>query len=323
MKYSFAPMEGITGHVFRRVHATCFPGIDRYYTPFLTANQNHCFRAREKKDLAPENNKGIRLVPQTAANRAEDFVWAVRYLEDLGYDEINLNLGCPSPTVLRQHRGAAMLLNPEALDRFFDDTFRLLGPDAGAVRISVKTRSGFSSSDEFPRLSEILNRYPFSEVIIHPRTAEERYEGKADRELYRRAAEMIHHPLTYNGDIEEKKDVDEILSKVPGTNSVMIGRGLLKNPTLVCELAGGAALEKNELKDYHDRLLDAYYEDFRQERTVLFHMKELWHYFGMNFEAGEESSRLLREILKADRIADYRAAVNRLFREAGFSRGRQ
>ena len=156
-------MEGITGHVFRRVHAACFPGIDRYYTPFLTANQNHCFRAREKKDLAPENNKGIRLVPQTAANRAEDFVWAVRYLEDLGYDEINLNLGCPSPTVLRQHRGAAMLLNPEALDRFFDDTFRLLGPDAGAVRISVKT-DGMKDLKKHGREALSWHRHRFDDL---------------------------------------------------------------------------------------------------------------------------------------------------------------
>lgn len=314
MRYSFAPMEGITGFVFRNVHAQCFPGTDRYFTPFLTVNQNRSFKTKEKKDISPDNNRNVRLIPQVIANKPGDFVWAVRYMEDLGYSEVNLNLGCPSPTVLRQHRGAAMLERPDDLDAFFDESFSLLGSDP--VHISVKMRAGYSSFQEMEELVPIFNRYPFSEIILHPRTAKEAYSGKADREVYKNAAAAIHHPMTYNGDIQSGADLEDVLAKVPQTDSVMIGRGLLVNPALVRELQGGQKLEKAELKSYHDELLASYCEEFHQDRTVLFRMKELWSYMGRKINAGEQDERLKRNIKKADRIEEYRLAVEKLF-EAG------
>lgn len=114
----FAPMEGITGYVYRSAHHALFPHVDRYFTPFLQPNQNHRFASRERNDVLPEHNKGITLIPQILTNRAEDFIWMAGELEALGYDEVNLNLGCPSGTVVTKYKGAGFLAKRKSWIRF-------------------------------------------------------------------------------------------------------------------------------------------------------------------------------------------------------------
>lgn len=310
MNFSFAPMEGITVYILRTTHAQFFPGVDRYFAPFLSGNPYGKFNRRERADIAPENNRGIHLVPQVLTNKALDFVRTVEFLEDLGYTEVNLNLGCPSTTVMRRQRGAAMLRDPEGLDRFFDETFTLLRDEN--VSISVKMRSGYSSSKKFEEVAKILNRYPISEVILHPRTALEHYSGRADREIFRRAAGQIRHQLSYNGDIFAVEDIQELQEKVPGIDSFMIGRGLLVDPALVRQMQGGPALNKEELAAYHDRLFERYSEERRQTRILLAVMKELWCYMSRKLDAGEKDRELKRSILTARTVDEYRKAVDEL-----------
>ena len=184
MEYEFAPLEGITDAVYRRTHSRFYPGVARYYTPFISPTKNHCFTPREKRELKAENNPGVPLVPQLIGKNAEDFLWAVNELADMGYREVNFNLGCPSGTVTAKGKGAGFLAKPDALDAFFEKIFR-----AAPLRISVKTRLGMVSPEEFPHLLEIYNRYPVCRLIIHPRTREEQYSGPIHRDLFRYASE--------------------------------------------------------------------------------------------------------------------------------------
>ena len=171
MNIYLAPLEGITGWIYRGAVQKCFGGFDKYFITFIKPNQMGRFSAREKKDILPEHNKGIHAVPQILTNCAEDFVQTAKKLEQYGYKEINLNVGCPSKTVVTKGRGAGFLAFPERLDLFLEEVFQNCPID-----ISVKTRIGTESGEEFPKLMDIYNKYPIKELIIHPRTQKDFYK---------------------------------------------------------------------------------------------------------------------------------------------------
>ena len=312
MIYEFAPLEGITGWPLRQAHAACFPGIDHYYTPFITANQTHSFKSREKRELDPEHSRGLSLIPQILANDPEHFLWTAAAIAKSGYEEVDFNLGCPSPTVVTHGRGAGFLADPERLDRFFDAVFEKMTADPGSYpkRLTVKTRLGLNETAETGRLIEIYNRYPIARVIVHPRLRSDFYKGFPRMEGFRVFYEELRHPLTYNGDIRSTAAAEAFSEAYPLTESIMIGRGLLMNPALVRELRGGAPLEKRELLQYHDRLLELLMSDLGDFNHVLGKMKELWYYMAPQFYEGERRSKNIR---KAKKEAEYRAAVDLFF----------
>lgn len=216
----FAPMEGITGYVYRNAHHALFPHVDLYVTPFLQPNQNHRFSSRERNDILPEHNKGITLIPQILTNRAEDFIWMAGELEALGYDEVNLNLGCPSGTVVSKYKGAGFLAKKEELDAFLDEVCSGI-----RIRLSVKTRLGMASPDEFEELLEIYNKYPLKELIIHPRVRSDFYKNTPDRAAFCRAVKASKNEVWYNGDIFTAGDWKEFRAGVPEVDCIMMGRG--------------------------------------------------------------------------------------------------
>lgn len=305
MEYYFAPLEGITGWIYRSAHAKYFPGLDRYYTPFIAANQTHKMKTREKKDVVPANNALYNCIPQVLTKVPEDFVYTVRVLSEMGYTEVNLNLGCPVPTVTTKGKGSAMLGNTDALDRFFDRTFELMESEHLSTGISVKSRIGVSSTDEAIPIYEVFNRYPIREVIVHPRTTKEMYQGETHRDVYEEIRRMSKHPLCYNGNIVKPSDMDAF----PHERAVMIGRGLLRNPALVREIQGGPALTPDELFAFFREVQKGYEEEMYGEAPVLAKMKELWWYAGDLFPGAD---RALKKIKKAKSISEYEMAVNRL-----------
>ena len=317
MKIYFAPMEGITGYTFRNIYDECFPGADRFYTPFIAATHTHSCKTREKKDVAPENNRVKFLVPQVLTNRSEDFLWSAGSLAELGYTEVNLNLGCPSPTVVSKKKGAGFLGEPAMLDRFFEETFeglRLLNSARDVpVRISVKTRIGMRDPEEAAGLMAIFNRYPLAELVIHPRLQNELYRGTPHADVFLSMLRESRHPVCYNGDISASGDMERLLESVRKENlalpAVMIGRGLLRDPALIRRMQGGQGAARGELKQYHDRLLDAYSSDL-SPKDALFRMKELWAYLRERFD-GED--RRMKKLLKSRDPAAYRAAADELF----------
>ena len=319
MKYYFAPMEGITGYPFRNTFQKYFPGADRYYSPFLVANQTFHFKKKELRDVAPENNDTLTLIPQVMTSQAEQFVWAVEVLDELGYGEVNLNLGCPSATVVTRHKGAGLLEDAGRLDRFFEEVFEGLQKRADALHempgISLKTRIGFSDVKEAARLTEIFNRYPFYEIIIHPRLREEYYGGTVHRDIFKDMLLTLKHPVVFNGDLCTIGDVEELKEEFPDLDAVMIGRGALRNPALfrmLQELEEGvdpdsAALRAEELRPFLDELFEEYSREMSGDVQVMFKMKELWTYLKDLFPGSEKAMKKLR---KAKTRADYEAFLN-------------
>lgn len=307
MDYYFAPLEGITGYLYRRVYAECFHPLDKYFTPFLVPGTKKVFKGKEIRDILPENNAGIPLVPQLLTNRSEDFIRGAKELAGYGYQEINLNLGCPSGTVTAKGKGAGFLMYPDRLDAFLDEIFSALD-----MRISVKTRIGLEEPEEFTELLRIFNRYPLAELIIHPRLQKDYYKGKPDLEAFAYAVENSKNPLCYNGNLFTVKDVKAFTESFPSVNRLMLGRGLIANPALAGELCGEAPLSKDVFLTFHDRLTAAYLEVYSGEKDVLFRMKELWFYMSHMFSNPE---KYVKGIKKAGSLRVYEEVVHALLRE--------
>ena len=196
MRYYFAPLEGLTDSIYRRLHHKYFPGLDRYYMPFLSPTIHRTLTHREDRELPLADSVPFTAIPQVLTKVPEDFLWAAQVCADRGYEEVNLNVGCPSGTVVAKGKGSGMLRSPEALDRFFDAVF-----SASPLPISVKTRLGVESAEEFPALLEVFNRYPIKELTVHPRVRKEFYGGSVHRDWFDYAYENSRNPLCYNGDI--------------------------------------------------------------------------------------------------------------------------
>ncbi len=313
MQYYFAPLEGITGYVYRTTHHAFFPGVDRYYIPFAAPNYTKHFKNKEKQDMDPANNTGLHAVPQILSNKADETLWAIEEMAALGYEEINLNLGCPMPTVAKKKKGSGLLKYTNELDAYLDGVFEGLSRrETGRpqVAISVKTRLGTDSTDEAEGLIHIYNRYPLSELIVHPRSQKDLYRGKADREAFLLVLRESTNPVVYNGDIKTPRDAAEITETCAkegrSMDSIMIGRGLLADPSLVRQCRGGAKVTAGELGAFHDALYRRFQETLPGDAVVLSHMKELWFYMGNLFPDG---AKCLKEIRRATRRTEYEAAV--------------
>lgn len=307
MKLYFAPIEGIGGYIYRNAHQKYFGGADTYFSPFLAPTQDHSFTTKEKMDVLPEHNPTLKLVPQILTNQPEAFLWAAEEMEKHGYQEVNLNLGCPSGTVVSKKKGAGFLGFPEELEQFLDEIFSRV-----RISVSVKTRLGMEEAGEFERLLEIFNRYPICELIVHPRVRTQHYRKTPDWGAFHRAQEKSRIPLGYNGDIFTAAAYERVVSEFPGLSSVMLGRGILGNPGLLREIRTGQVMTKEELQDFLQEIYREYRKAMPGEKPVYFKMKELWFYLGPTFTNGEP---YLKKIRKAKRLEEYEAAVAALFRE--------
>ena len=308
----FAPMEGLTGHIYRQAHRKIFRPADVYYTPFLSPTRDHVFTPKERREILPENNEGIRLVPQLMTNKAEDFLWAAGELAAMGYDEVNLNLGCPSGTVVAKKKGSGFLAFPQELDGFFAQVF-----DRAPCAVSVKTRLGKNSPEEFSRILEIFNRYPIKLLTIHPRVQTDFYKNTPNLDAFAEALSGSRNPVCYNGNLFTPKDILEARSCFPKCSHIMLGRGLLANPALL-ESADGQARSREKLRQFHGALLEAYGRQIREERNLLFKMKELWFYMIRSFGDGDcpgTRARLEKKMKKAQRLSEFEKAAERAFCE--------
>lgn len=308
MKFYLAPMEGITGYIYRNAYHKYFHNVDKYFTPFITPHTKRCLNAREKNDILPEHNEGMKVIPQVLTNQAEDFVEIARTLQEYGYDEINLNLGCPSGTVVSRKRGAGFLAYPKELELFLDEIFAKLD-----MKISIKTRIGKEESWEWEDLLSIYNKYPLEELIVHPRLQVDFYKGKPDWQAYELAEAESKNPLCYNGNIFTVQDYEELLAAFPKMEAVMVGRGAIANPQLISVMQGETAkTDKARIKAFHDEVCAGYAQSFSGDRNVLFKMKELWFYMGQIFE---DSEAHLKKIKKCQSLSQYQLVVDSLFAE--------
>ena len=313
MKYYLAPMEGITGHVYRNSYEKFFHNIDKYFTPFIVPTSSKSFKTKELRDVLPENNQGMNIVPQILTNDSEGFINTSIKLQQLGYNEVNLNLGCPSGTVVSKGRGSGFLAKREELDIFLDDIYK-----KDDIKISIKTRIGKDSPEEFYELIKIFNKYPIEELIIHPRTRQDFYGNKPNLEVFKDAINLSTNPICYNGDIFTADDCNEFIKAFPEVNTVMLGRGVLANPGLINEINKNIVLDKEILKEFHDDILFNYIEVFKDENIALYRMKELWGYMIYIFSNNKKYSK---KIKKSQKLKDYNEAVLTLFNEEEIVKG--
>ena len=306
MRYYFAPMEGVTGAVYRRTHHEFFPGIDKYFMPFITPTTTGRFTPRQLRDIAPEHNMGVPAVPQLLTKTAADFIWAANALGDMGYAEVNLNLGCPSGTVTAKGKGAGFLGDPDALDRFFDAVFA-----AVRVPVSVKTRLGVHEPAEFDRLLDIYNRYPITELTIHPRVRQDFYKGTVREADFAAALPRCRMPVCYNGDVVTEADVRAIAARYPGLPALMLGRGLIGDPSLIARLRGGPRADSDTLRTFHDTLYARYCDAFGDARIAMLRMKEIWFYHLNLFENSEKHGKRLKKATDPRVYADAAASIFR------------
>lgn len=307
MKYYLAPLEGITGYIYRNAYEKVFHNIDKYFTPFVVPNQSKKLKTKELRDVLPENNKGMNVVPQILTNNSEYFINTAIRLKDLGYDEINLNLGCPSGTVVSKGKGSGFLAHREELDRFLDEIYKIED-----MKISLKTRLGIDSADEFTEIMKIYNKYPLEELIIHPRTQKDYYKNTPNLEVFKEAMASSKNPICYNGDIFSVNDHNKLITDIPSVDKIMLGRGIIANPGLMSEIINGTMINKEILRDFHNEIFNGYIELFKDETIVLYKMKEVWGYMIWIFS---DNKKYAKKIKKSQNLNEYRAIVSSLLAE--------
>lgn len=337
MKYYLAPLEGITTYIYRRAYHQHFAPMDKYFTPFLVPHTKKGFSTKEKNDVMPEHSPGMNLVPQIMSNQAESFLHTAEKLKVYGYDEVNLNLGCPSKTVVSKGRGSGFLADPEGLDRFLDEIFEKCD-----MKISIKTRIGKDDPEEFVHLLEIYNQYPVEELIIHPRVQQDFYKNQPNLDVFHDAVKESKIPLCYNGDIFTPEDYDKMRREFPQVDTFMLGRGILMNPALldVIRMRETADVEtadvehttvenavahdatewkkaeesqkiqsisvyRKKIHAFLEQIRNGYLEVGMGEKNTLFKLKELWAYMGMNCP---EAKKALKRIRKSQNMAEYDSA---------------
>lgn len=308
-QYYLAPMEGITNATFRRTYHAHFKSMDKYFTPFLCPHTKRDLTTKEKKEILPENNEGMYVVPQILTNQAEGFLETAGKLEQYGYREINLNLGCPSKTVITKGRGSGFLAFPVELREFLDEIFSKTN-----LKVSIKTRIGRDDTLLWEELLSIYSEFPLEELIIHPRIQKEFYKGTPYIEAYEAAYRIKNCPICYNGDMFCKEEIENFWKRFPNTDAMMLGRGILRDPCLYEKLFESeemdASVWKQKVRSFHDALLDAYIEEMSGDRNVLFKMKELWFYLWESFDG---SKQLIKKLKKSGSVSEYLRVVEEIF----------
>lgn len=333
-------MEGITGLVCRNAYEACFSGsIEKYFAPFITATTQKAVSARELRDILPEQNKVPYLVPQILANRADAFIKTAEAITSLGYKEINLNLGCPSKTVVTKKKGAGFLEFPHQVDAFLAEVCEWT--EQRDIRFSVKTRLGMCDEDEFWELLDIYNKYPLCELIVHPRLQADYYIKPVHAGVFEKASKLCSNPICYNGDISDEIRLQKFATDNPKQDRVMIGRGFLMHPGLgsaaasarIPRLSGpgsaadsasngrdtgagtASATARANLWNFHDAVYEGYCAYIQGDKNMLFKMKELWSYMSADFDENDAAvKKSLKQLRKSRSRGDYESAIRQLRR---------
>ena len=301
MKLLFAPLEGITNYVYRNTHKEVFGFCDEYYSPFITPSEDDKVNKKGLKDIVLENNPDIIIKPQVLTNSAEAFLKFTEKIKAVGYDEVNLNFGCPSQTVVKKGKGSGFLKEPDKVDAFLNAVF-----NEKPMKISVKTRSGFLDGSEMDDLMKIYNKYPLEMLVIHPRTRSDFYNGVPDLEVFKKAFYNSENPVCYNGNIDTVEDYEKIKTMFPELRYVMLGRGVVRNPALMREIRGGGKITTDEIVKFTKKLGENYQAELRSEVFTLNKLKEIWMYIIQNYP---EEKKIFKTIRKTNKLGEFINAI--------------
>ena len=311
LQLSLGPFQGITDAPFRNVFKRHFSGIDKFYTPFFTGihKEEHA-KNLQGEEIDPRCNDVETLTPQILSTDADEILRFAKQCKELGYKEINLNMGCPFPRVANKKRGSGLLPYPDKVEAMLEGVFEQIDD----MKFSVKCRLGYFSPDEIDAIIPVFNRFPLSELIIHPRIGKQLYKGEADVERFKALIPYINAPLVYNGDIFSVDSFKRIREAVQPMEQFMLGRGILTNPFLAEEIKNGDTSD-DKTQRLHAYVLDLYDDRLRHaggSPKVLGRMKELWSYLMNSFE---EPQVVWRKIKKINALKEYEDAVGFIFKE--------
>ncbi len=308
MRLYFAPIRGVTLAHYRDLHAKIFGGIDKYYAPFIVTTEPRQAGDILFEDIKPRLNACFKqVVPQLLSNNSQDFNYYASKIQDMGYSEVNWNIGCPFPTVTNKRRGSGLLEDPDFVKKF------LSGIDyTDDFRFTVKMRLGFSELDEGIEVTERLNLFPIEDVIIHARTGVQKYGGHVDLEGFDILYKLCRHNVIYNGDIYTQDDLDQIRSAFPKIDTFMIGRGLLRNPFLANQLRGdsiGLSTAKDQIWGFHEEMFTHYTARIPDETYRIGKMKDFWTYLS---DLVDPERQFTNEIRRTQTEKDYRILVDKM-----------
>ena len=305
----FSPLQGYTDAAYRQAHARCFGGVECYYSPFVRVEHGE-IRRKDVRDVEPDNNRGLRLVPQLIASDTEKGERILSLFADKGWQEADVNLGCPFPVLAKRHNGAGMLPHPDEVEQLLTT----LCEKFPQIRLSVKLRLGWERPDECLALLPLLNRLPLTDIILHPRLGKQQYKGMVDMEGFRTFYEGCEKPLFYNGDLLTMDDIDRIRHEFPRLTGAVIGRGLLANPALALEYTQGKSLTEDEkrerIRQMHTDVFCRYADQLEGgDQQLLMKMKSFWEYL-----LPDADRKARKAIHKATRLEAYQQAVNSLLK---------
>lgn len=301
-------MQSFTDHHFRNAFQQVLGDVDRFYAPYLKMSNDGVIKEGPKKDVLPKNNPFEIVVPQIMACCTEDFLVMANYLSDLGYQEVNWNLGCPYPMVASRDLGSGILGKPEKIYQILEDVIPQI-----QMKLGLKMRMGYESTEDILTILPKLNDFPLSEIIVHARYGKQLYQGKCDHDRFKECIALSNHRLVYNGDINTVEDFRRIKSLFPEINHFMIGRGAISNPFLF-EMIQEDSIEFPEdrmeiFSDFLNLLLESYLKETQNEGNVLIKMKHYWEYFSESFENG---NRYYRIVKKVNSIPEYQRFIDEL-----------
>lgn len=290
-----APIQGWTDHVWRVAHAQVFGGVDAYHAPFMRV-EHGVIRPRDLRDILPENNEAIHVVPQVLACRPADMRQMLSAIADMGYDHVSVNLGCPHPPVARKGYGCGMLTRPDDLRTMFD-----VLNEFDRFTYSLKTRLGWDDTSQWRTLVKHLDDSRVTDVVMHYRTGTQQHKGEAMLEHVEETISTLKTPVIINGDIDSPERAAQLMEQHPTAAGVMIGRALVADPALLCPERATMA----HYRTFHDML----YEQYRSlltggDHQVLARMQSLWERM---LPAADH--RALKAIRKATTLARYDDAV--------------
>jgi tRNA-dihydrouridine synthase B len=306
LKIYMAPLQGFTDYAFRNSFVSVFGAPDAAFTPYLISHKPN---SRTYRDVLPERNSGLHIIPQILGNNTTEILIVLNELQKMGYKEVNLNLGCPYPMVTKKQMGAGLLVLPNKIDEILKVLF-----SESDLKISVKMRLGLANNDDWKELVPVLNSYPLSEVIIHGRTATQMYKGDVDTESFIEFSEQINHPVCFNGNIFTLEQYQFLANKLTWINRWMLGRGLIANPLLIQEIRTGQKAGEKEIEHalelLHNKLLQINSARLNGPSHILYKMKPYWEYFALSFTGREKK---LKKIKKSVTLEKYQSAVNEVF----------
>ncbi len=305
-----SPLQGFTDFKFRNAYNKYFEGIDFFYSPYIRLNGKLELKKSEERDILPKNNSNLHLIPQIMTRDADEFLFVARYIKDLGYDELNWNLGCPYPMVTKRGMGSGLIKYPDLIDEILDKV--LAETD---ISVSIKIRLGLDSNEEILGVLPVFDKYPLKNIAIHPRIGKQLYKGPVDLDAFQNCLKHSKHKIIYNGDIKTVEDYRNLKERFPSIDTWMIGRGLISDPFL-------PAMIKNNTLEYPDNRLEVFskfhdtlFDDVQQALSGPSHVNmKMYHYWIYFISSFPNSPKGLKYIKKAQSFNAYRDAVQEIMK---------